>query len=51
MDVLQRAFEKGAGSTGWDFLKEIENPRDSENGAGSANKLWEGHVWKKLESL
>ncbi|KAK7460418.1 hypothetical protein VKT23_009138 [Stygiomarasmius scandens] len=43
--------EKGAGSTGWDHLKQEENPRDSEEGAGSANKLWEGHVWKKLEDV
>ncbi|KAK7460421.1 hypothetical protein VKT23_009141 [Stygiomarasmius scandens] len=43
--------EKGAGSTGWDHLKQEENPKDSEEGAGSANKLWEGHVWKKLEDV
>ncbi|KAK7460426.1 hypothetical protein VKT23_009145 [Stygiomarasmius scandens] len=44
-------FETGAGSTGWDPVKQQENPKDSEDGAGSANKLWEGHVWKKLEDV
>ncbi|KAK7460424.1 hypothetical protein VKT23_009143 [Stygiomarasmius scandens] len=44
-------FKTGAGSTGWDPVKQQENPRDSEDGAGSANKLWEGHVWKKLEDV
>ncbi|THU99929.1 hypothetical protein K435DRAFT_837493 [Dendrothele bispora CBS 962.96] len=43
--------ETGAGSTGWDRLKQEENRSDSEEGAGSANKLWEGHVWLKLEDV
>ncbi|THV02270.1 NAD(P)-binding protein [Dendrothele bispora CBS 962.96] len=50
-DILQRTVEAGAGSTGWDPVKEKENPADSDDGAGSANKLWEGHVWKKVDSL
>ncbi|THV02268.1 NAD(P)-binding protein [Dendrothele bispora CBS 962.96] len=50
-NLLQKAIETGAGSTGWDPVKEKENPPDSDDGAGSANKLWEGHVWKKVDSL
>ncbi|KAF5345742.1 hypothetical protein D9758_011870 [Tetrapyrgos nigripes] len=50
-EILLKQFESGAGSTGWDNGKQKENPKDSEEGAGSANKLWEGHVWKKLEDV
>ncbi|KAF5338102.1 hypothetical protein D9758_015383 [Tetrapyrgos nigripes] len=49
--ILAKHCEIGAGSTGWDNGKQKENPKDSEEGAGSANKFWEGHVWKKLEEV
>ncbi|KAF5355329.1 hypothetical protein D9758_006053 [Tetrapyrgos nigripes] len=49
--LIASQCEQGAGSTGWDHIKQKENLRDSEEGAGSANKLWEGHVWKKVEDV
>ncbi|KAJ3822164.1 hypothetical protein EV361DRAFT_366482 [Lentinula raphanica] len=41
---LQIEVESGMASTGWDRLNERER-----GDAGSANRLWEGHVWKKVE--
>ncbi|KAF5338116.1 hypothetical protein D9758_015384 [Tetrapyrgos nigripes] len=49
--LVAKQYDTGAGSTGWDHGKQKENPKDSEEGAGSANKFWEGHVWKKLEDV
>ncbi|THU78997.1 hypothetical protein K435DRAFT_875993 [Dendrothele bispora CBS 962.96] len=43
--------ETGAGSTGWDHLKQEENGSDSEEEAGSVNKLWKGCVWLNLEDV
>ncbi|TFK64330.1 NAD(P)-binding protein [Pluteus cervinus] len=41
---LQRLFESGAGSTGWDPVTNSEGPER----AGSGNALWEGHQWKRI---
>ncbi|KAH7921161.1 NAD(P)-binding protein [Leucogyrophana mollusca] len=44
-EYLQKRFDMGAGSTGWDVVagKEGDEP------AGSANALWEGHQWKSVK--
>ncbi|KAH7921159.1 NAD(P)-binding protein [Leucogyrophana mollusca] len=44
-EYLQKRFDMGAGSTGWDVVagKEGDEP------AGSANALWEGHRWKSVK--
>ncbi|KAH7921963.1 NAD(P)-binding protein [Leucogyrophana mollusca] len=46
-DYLQRKFDLGAGSTGWDAAagKEGDEP------AGSANVYWEGHQWKGVKEV
>ncbi|KAF5333941.1 hypothetical protein D9758_018158 [Tetrapyrgos nigripes] len=48
---LLSQFEAGTASTGWNHVERRENPKDSDEAAGSANHLWEGHVWKKLEDI
>ncbi|KAJ4484227.1 hypothetical protein C8J55DRAFT_425974 [Lentinula edodes] len=41
---MQIEADAGMASTGWDRLNEKER-----EDAGSANQLWEGHVWKRVE--
>ncbi|KAF5336639.1 hypothetical protein D9758_015946 [Tetrapyrgos nigripes] len=48
---LLSQFEAGTASTGWNHVEQRENPKDSDEAAGSANHLWEGYVWKKLEDI
>ncbi|KAJ3882055.1 hypothetical protein F5051DRAFT_395360 [Lentinula edodes] len=42
---LQKHIEEGTATTGWDHRTE----REIEGATGSANKLWEGHVWQTIE--
>jgi hypothetical protein len=42
--TLQKMFETGRGSIGWDYARGV----DDESLAGSGNKGWEGHVWKTV---
>lgn len=46
---LQKEFEKGAGSTGWDPVtgRELEGVE----AAGSGNRFWSGHQWKTLDDI
>ncbi|KAJ4477513.1 hypothetical protein J3R30DRAFT_3404840 [Lentinula aciculospora] len=43
---LQAQVEGGMANTGWDRKPE----KEIEKAAGSANKLWEGHIWQTMES-
>ncbi|KAJ7180869.1 hypothetical protein C8R46DRAFT_1211171 [Mycena filopes] len=43
-------FEKGAGSTGWDWRRGEEGG-EGEEGAGSANGLWAGHQWETIREF
>ncbi|KAJ7349342.1 hypothetical protein DFH08DRAFT_743396 [Mycena albidolilacea] len=45
--ALQHAFESGAGSTGWDVVKQAEGT--GSDAAGSGNALWPGHQWKSIK--
>lgn len=47
--MLSRLFESGGGSTGWNF--ELGREGEGEEAAGSANKLWPGHHWKKIREV
>ncbi|KAK0193150.1 NAD(P)-binding protein [Armillaria mellea] len=42
--MVQKMFEQGYGSTGWDHVLK----KDGAESAESANALWTGHVWKKV---
>ncbi|KAK0216158.1 hypothetical protein IW262DRAFT_200386 [Armillaria fumosa] len=42
--MIQKMFEQGYGSTGWDHVLK----KDGAESAGSANALWSGHVWRKV---
>lgn len=42
---LQKHIEEGTATTGWDHRTE----REIEGATGSANKMWEGHVWQTIE--
>ncbi|KAJ3732406.1 hypothetical protein DFJ43DRAFT_1073771 [Lentinula guzmanii] len=44
--LVQTLIEGGMTSTGWDR----RTNREIEGAAGSANKLWEGHVWQTVGS-
>ncbi|KAJ3997064.1 hypothetical protein F5050DRAFT_1570180 [Lentinula boryana] len=44
--LVQTQIEGGMASTGWDR----RTNREIEGAAGSANKLWEGHVWQTVGS-
>ncbi|KAH7906328.1 hypothetical protein BJ138DRAFT_1016439 [Hygrophoropsis aurantiaca] len=44
-EYLQKRFDMGAGSTGWDLIA----GKEADGLAGSANKLWEGHRWKSVK--
>ncbi|KAJ3987995.1 hypothetical protein F5890DRAFT_1404026 [Lentinula detonsa] len=44
--LVQTQMEGGMASTGWDR----RTNREIEGAAGSANKLWEGHVWQTVGS-
>ncbi|KAF7311402.1 NmrA domain-containing protein [Mycena kentingensis (nom. inval.)] len=46
---LQRAFNSGAGSTGWNAATQSEGTGDAA--AGSANKYWPGHQWKTVKDV
>ncbi|KAJ7735996.1 hypothetical protein B0H14DRAFT_3898589 [Mycena olivaceomarginata] len=46
---LQRKMNVGAGSTGWDVMKNAEGT--GRNAAGSANALWPGHQWKSIKEV
>jgi len=43
---LQKVFESGAGSSGWNTA----TSQDSEQADG-ANALWEGHQWKSAKEV
>ncbi|KAF9065465.1 hypothetical protein BDP27DRAFT_1331919 [Rhodocollybia butyracea] len=45
--AMQTEVEEGRGSGGWDRRTSTYSPEL----AGSANKLWQGHVWQTLESI
>ncbi|KAJ3739228.1 hypothetical protein DFH05DRAFT_1407586 [Lentinula detonsa] len=49
LSMFSRVFESGAGSTGWSFKlgREGEGP----DAAGSANRLWQGHQWKRIRDV
>ncbi|KAJ7503225.1 hypothetical protein B0H11DRAFT_1853397 [Mycena galericulata] len=42
-------LSSGAGSTGWDAI--IEADRSGDEGAGSGNKVWPGHVWRSIKDV
>ncbi|KAJ7144909.1 hypothetical protein C8R43DRAFT_1198206 [Mycena crocata] len=46
---LQKAMNTGAGSTGWDGVRNVEGTGASA--AGSANALWPGHQWKSIKEV
>ncbi|KAF7330292.1 NmrA domain-containing protein [Mycena venus] len=46
---LQHEMDVGAGSTGWDVVKNAEGT--GSNAAGSANALWPGHQWKSIKEV
>ncbi|THU98083.1 hypothetical protein K435DRAFT_753303 [Dendrothele bispora CBS 962.96] len=43
--------EHGAGSTGWNHDLNGDNDPNGPEGAGSGNRFWKGHVWKKIEDV
>ncbi|KAJ3999764.1 hypothetical protein F5050DRAFT_860076 [Lentinula boryana] len=47
--MLSRVFESGAGSTGWSF--KLGREGEGADAAGSANRLWEGHQWKRIRDV
>ncbi|KAJ4477360.1 hypothetical protein J3R30DRAFT_3291508 [Lentinula aciculospora] len=49
LSMLSKVFESGAGSTGWSFQHGREGKGCSA--AGSANKLWQTHRWKKIRDV
>ncbi|KAE9404789.1 NAD(P)-binding protein [Gymnopus androsaceus JB14] len=44
--LIQIEVDGGRASTGWDWLTETDR-----GDAGTANKLWEGHVWKTVQDI
>ncbi|KAJ7144904.1 hypothetical protein C8R43DRAFT_559122 [Mycena crocata] len=47
--LLQKAMDTGAGSTGWDGVRNVDGTGASA--AGSANALWPGHQWKSIKEV
>ncbi|KAJ4477511.1 hypothetical protein J3R30DRAFT_3734396 [Lentinula aciculospora] len=43
---LQTYIEEGMATTGWDHKTE----KELDGATGSANKLWEGHIWQTIEN-
>ncbi|KAE9406498.1 hypothetical protein BT96DRAFT_987350 [Gymnopus androsaceus JB14] len=43
--------ELGAGSTGYNHELKKDNDVTGPEGAGSGNRLWPGHVWRKIEDV
>jgi len=43
--------ELGVGSTGYNHELKKDNDVAGPEGAGSGNRFWEGHVWRKIEDV
>ncbi|KAJ4477512.1 hypothetical protein J3R30DRAFT_226771 [Lentinula aciculospora] len=43
--TLQTQVEEGMGTTGWNHRAK----KELDGATGSANKLWEGHIWQTIE--
>ncbi|KAH8832594.1 hypothetical protein DL96DRAFT_666591 [Flagelloscypha sp. PMI_526] len=48
--IIQALVERGEGRTGFDVLEKPSLELIEER-SGSGNRLWKGHVWKKIEEM